>query len=242
MNKIVVYTLPRSIPGTPNPSPFCVKLEAALTLAGITYELKTIQNPAVAPKGKAPFIEIDGERIGDSTLILNMLKSKGILDLDRDLTARQKAESHALQRMGEERLYWAMVYHRWMEPENWPKLSRAFFSSFPMPLRYVIPVLAKRGVTRQLMGHGMGLHSRDEIYNLAAADLDALSDFLGDQDFYFGSKPTLADATLYGLFVNIILPAFAGPLKDYASGKQNLVDHAKRMQALLVAKGGEFVY
>lgn len=226
---IRLFQVPSSLPGTPNPSPFCVKLECALRLGNIPYEVGEVINPNAGPKGKVPFVEIDGERIGDSTLILDRLRLHRGLNLDRNLDTRTRAASHALQRMIEERLYWVMVNSRWIEPDNWVKIRELFFSSMPWTLRGFIARVARRSVRGQIMGHGIGVHSRDEIYMLGRADLQALGDSLGGRSFLFGEQPTLADATMFGLLVNIVGPDIESPLKTAALAHPNLVAHTERM-------------
>ena len=46
-------------------SPFCVKLEVYLHLAGLDYEAVEFTNPRQAPKGKGPYIEDGAVRLGD---------------------------------------------------------------------------------------------------------------------------------------------------------------------------------
>lgn len=232
---IRLFQFPQTLRGTPNASPFCVKLECALRLSGLAYEAVVVPNPAAGPKHKVPFVEIDGERIGDSALILDLLKARHGLDLDRDLDARKRAESHALQRMIEERLYWVMVYSRWAEPEGWDIIRPLFFAALPWPMRALIPRMARKATLQKLDGHGIGRHTREEIYALGAHDLDALSAFLGDNPFLFGETPTLADVTMYGFLVNIIGPDLASPLKDAALGHPNLVAHTERMGELFAS-------
>lgn len=225
---IRLFQIPPSLKGTPNPSPFCVKLECALRLGGVPYEVEYVANPAVGPKHKVPFVEVDGARIGDSTLILEALKARG-LDLDRNLDARERAGSHALQRMIEERLYWVMVYSRWVEPDGWRIVRDLYFAALPWPMRALVARSARRNVMGKLDGHGIGRHGRDEIYALGAGDLAALSDFLGGHRFFFGDEPTLTDATAFGFLVNIIGPDLPNPLKDAAHAHPNLVAHTERM-------------
>src|SRR5690606_24374773 len=112
---IRLHIFPDALKGTPNPSQFCVKLEAVFRLAGVPYEICPEMNPATGPKGKLPFIEFEGERIGDSVLILDYLKEKIGLDLDDGLSASERAQSHMIERLVEERLYWVVVYSRWIE-------------------------------------------------------------------------------------------------------------------------------
>src|SRR5215470_14397806 len=57
----------------PNLSPPCVKLETWLRMAAIPYE-SAPPDLAEAPKGKVPFIEDAGVKMGDSTLIVEYLK------------------------------------------------------------------------------------------------------------------------------------------------------------------------
>jgi glutathione S-transferase len=47
-------------------------------------------------------------------------------------------------------------------------------------------------------------HSEAEIYTIGSRDLIALSDFLGDQPFFFGAQPTILDAAAYGIVRNLV--------------------------------------
>ena len=55
--------------GVPNPSPFCLKVETWLRMAGMDYQVKTVFDPRKAPKGKLPFIELDGRVIAEDTAL-----------------------------------------------------------------------------------------------------------------------------------------------------------------------------
>ncbi|MEX0839037.1 MAG: glutathione S-transferase family protein [Parvibaculum sp.] len=233
---IRLHIFPATLKGTPNPSPFCVKLETALRLAGVPHRVWYETNPANAPKGKLPFIEIEGERIGDSALILRHLNDKLGVDLDRDLNDLEKAQSHMLQQMVDERLYWVLVHSRWIDDGNWPVVKRVFFGGLPFPLSRIVPRMARKQTRAALRTQGTGRHTSDEIYALGARDLAALSAFLGDKPFFFGDKPTLTDATVFGTVVNIIGPDLPSPLKDAALAHKNLVRHTERMGELYAAK------
>ncbi|MCE9650017.1 MAG: glutathione S-transferase family protein [Parvibaculum sp.] len=226
---IRLFVFPPVLRGTPNPGPFCIKLETALRLAGVAYETSYERLAAKGPKHKIPFVEIDGERIGDSTLILERLRDEQGVDLDASLSPRERAQSHALQRMIEERLYFVMVHSRWLEPENWAKLKTAFFSKMPLPLRLIVPRLAQKRVRNSIVTQGLGRHTREEIYALGAADLAAVSTVLGDKAFLFGDRPTMADATAFAFLISIIGPDFESPLRTSALGHANLVSYTERM-------------
>lgn len=233
---IRLYTFPASLKGTPNPSQFCVKLETALRLAGVPHDVRYETNPAKAPKGKLPFIEIEGERIGDSTLILYRLTETLGVDLDRGLDETERAQSHMLQRMVEERLSWVLAYSRWVDEANWPTVKRALFAGLPFPLSLIVPRRARKSVRAALHAQGTGRHSREEIYDLGARDLAMLAALLGEKDFFFDAEPTLADVSVFACLVNIVGPDLTSPLKEAALGHENLVRHTERMGELYAAK------
>ena len=98
-------------------SPFGLKLEAYMRLAGIPYRVEHFAgNPSKAPKGKIPFItDDDGRQMGDSALIIEHLVEKHGDKLDAHLTPAERAAGHALRRMTEEGLYFAILYSRWID-------------------------------------------------------------------------------------------------------------------------------
>ena len=223
--------------GTPNPGPFCIKLETALRLSGVPYETSYVTNPAQGPKLKAPFADIDGTRLGDSTLILERLKSLNGVDLDARLTPAERGQSHALQRLIEERLYFILVYSRWMEDHNWAVIKALFFGPIPQPLRLLISRMARKNTWNKLLAQGLGRHSRDEIYAFGAADLKAMSDVLGEKAFFFGAEPSMADASAYALLISILGPDLSSPLKDAALAHPNLGAYVERMGEVYARDG-----
>ena len=83
--------------GIPNLSPFCVKVETYLIMAGLPYEVVDAI-PLQGPKGKLPFIEDNGKRIGDSRFIIEYLKQNYGDRVDGHLTPPERAVSNAMQR------------------------------------------------------------------------------------------------------------------------------------------------
>ncbi len=219
--------------GLLNPSPFCMKLEVYLKLANIPYQVKHINNPGRAPKSKLPFIKDGDQVIADSSLVIDYLKTKYGNTLDQHLTPRQIGQNIALQRMIEEHLYWIMVYSRWMDPAEWPKVKSAFFSHLPLLLRMTIPGLVRRGVKKALYQQGIGRHSQEEIYALGKQDITALAAMLNSQLFFCGEKPTTIDATAYGFLANILFSPVESPLKLHAQTISQLTAYCERMKKRL---------
>ena len=71
----------------------------------------------------------------------------------------------------------------------------------------------------------------DVIYRRARTDMDALSNFLGDKQFFMGDKPRWVDASVLSILRQIIDSPFDFDTKDYGASKKNLVAYMGRMKA-----------
>lgn len=217
--------------GLPNASPFCMKVETYMRMVGLPFELDNRGQLLKAPKGKLPFIEDDGERIGDSNFILAHLKRKYGDPLDTQLTPEQRACASAFVRLMEEHLYWAVLHTRWFTAEGWKFTRDAFFGRLPVPLRLLVPPIARRAMSKQLYGHGMGRHTEAEIMEIGRDDLNALSAFLGDKAYFMGDVPTSVDASAYAFIANTLWAPVDSPLRREAAGLPNLDSYCQRMKA-----------
>ncbi len=226
---IVLHQFPRVF-GVLNPSPFCMKVGVYLRMAGLPHELRDA-DPRKAPRGKLPWIEDGGKVIADSGSILEYLRATYGDPLDGGLDAEARARGHAIRRLFEESLYWAMLYGRFIDPAGWAVTGPAFFGSFPWPLNAVVPKLARKHMAKELWFQGTGRHPPDQIYASGMADLAALAGLLGDRPYCLGDAATSVDATGYAFLANILVPPVETPLKRAAQGMANLVAYHDRMAA-----------
>ena len=224
--------------GLPNASPFCMKVETYLRMVGLDYQAPRGVNIMKAPKGKMPWIEDGGRVVADSTFIVAYLKERYGDPLDSHLTASERATTLAFQRLLEENFYWAMVYSRWFETEGWALTRAAFFGHMPPVVRDVVPVLARRGMRKEIWGHGMGRHSREEIFAIGQADITALAEFLADKPYFLGAEPTSLDATAYAFLANVLWCPLETPIKAHAMTRSNLESYCQRMKARYYPDGG----
>ena len=216
--------------GLPNASPFCMKVETYLRMAGLPYECVNGADLRKAPKGKLPYIEDGGRRIGDSGFIIDYLVQTYGDKLDEYLNQNQRAQALAIRRMIEENLYWAAIYTRWIEDAGFAFTRAAFFDEMPPLLKQLVPHLARRAMRREMLGHGMGRHSRDDIYAIGCRDITALSRLLGGQRYFMGEQPSSLDATTYAFIANVLWVPVASPLLDEAKKHPNLEAYCQRMK------------
>lgn len=219
--------------GLPNASPFCMKLETYLRMAQLPFVAPVIklQDIGRAPKGKLPYVQDGTTFLADSNLIIDYLKTTYGDRLDVWLSNEQRAVALAFQRLLEENLYWALLYSRWIEPQGWVVTKDAFFGKLPAPLRWFIPTLARRAMRQQLHGHGMGRHTAQEIYAIAARDITALDDFLSDKPYFMGDEPCALDASAYAFLANIVWVPMASALQQHALQYPRLEVYCRRMRS-----------
>jgi glutathione S-transferase len=211
--------------GVPSPSPFCMKLECFLRMAALPYRAAPLTDLGQAPKGKGPFIEEDGVRVGDSALIIRHLEAKHGVDLERGLTPAERAAAHAFGVMLEERTYFVMLHDRWIADANWPLVRDAYLGELPPAAQDEI----RAGCRARLREQGLGAHAAEEMHALAMADIDALASWLGNRPFFMGLAPTKIDATVHAFVCNFLAEPFTTPLKDATRRHANLVAYNERM-------------
>ena len=226
---ITLYQFPTAF-GLPNASPFCMKLETYLRMAGIVYTSRYGMYQLRAPKKKLPYIDDDGRIVADSHLIIDYLKATYGDALDAALTPGERARGTAILRLLEDSLYWVLLYARWIDPAGWPLTRRAFFGALPAPLIWFVPLLARRSMAQQLHAQGTGRHQPLEIYGIASADIAALSQLLGDAPYFLGAEPSSVDAAAYAFLANILDVPLDTPLQRAARAHANLAAYCARMR------------
>lgn len=211
---LTLFQFPASF-NLPNPSPFCLKVETWLRMAGVPYQVNTIVDPRKAPKGKLPFIKLDGQIIADSEIILRTLRGTGS-DLDSHLDVVGRARGLCITRLCDEHLAPLLMYFRWVEDEGWAQIRPVFFGKLPAPLQLFVPRMIRNQTRQALRAQGLGRHTPDELLSFAREDLQALSSLLGESAFFGGEQPCSADAAAYGVLANMILATLETPLSRLA--------------------------
>jgi len=214
--------------GLPDPSPFVMKTDVQLKLSGLPYRFER-GGPRDAPKGKVPFLQDGDVRIGDSTFIRDHIESKYGIDLDRALTPDERARAWAIERMLEDHLYFALIHVRWMDDANFAEGPAHFFDALPDDVREQVRTEARERLRANLQGQGLGRHSDEEIIDLGARTLRALSRILGDKPCVLSEEPSSADATAFAMVAAVVTPFFDTRLRDAAMRYDNLVCYSERM-------------
>lgn len=83
---------------------------------------------------------------------------------------------------------------------------------------------------KQAVGHGLGRHTTEEIYDFGKEDLTSLSQFLGDKDFFFGTEPHLLDCVAFAHVAQFVYVPFANIDQWLNENHPNLVAFVHRVR------------
>jgi len=223
----------------PSMSPYCLKVETWLRLNGIKYENVDHKVKLRSAKGQLPFVELNGEEIPDSALIIQKVGQHFGVDPDGQLTKDERNNSHALISMIENHLNWVYVYWRSKNPDAMIKgfklnLQQQLGSKIPNVLLSVFFKFSySRKGAKKVKAHGLGVHSPEEVFEFGKGDLMVLEESLGDKDFFFGEKPSNLDAVAFAHLSQIAYVDKSVPydLRDWMEEHcPKLMGHLSRMK------------
>jgi glutathione S-transferase len=223
-------------------SPFVHKLEAWLRLAEIPYR-KQFGNVMKAPRGKLPFVELDGRIIADSQDVIDHLQREGLADLDGWLTPRQRALATVLRSMIEEDLYFLVMYMRWIPDDAWREYSlvlREVFTKGGMPglATRIVPKLARRAVVKAVQAQGTGRRTPEQLRERAEARFDALVEFIEPgATWLLGDRPCTLDAVVHAFVGCMLWKRVPTPAAAIIEARPKLMDWFARADVVVRARG-----
>jgi glutathione S-transferase len=221
--------------GCSDMSPYVSYTDAYLRLAGLPFTVEMLHQGDLtkAPKGKLPFIvDDDGTLVSDSVLIELYLKKKYGDRLDARLSKEQKGVSALVNRMFGESWYWYVVQTRYRRDEDfqiYDPLWVKFLSWLPEEQRREPVRIFRERLLTQFWHHGAGRNSEAEVEQLAFGAIDAVSDVIGDKQYFHDDQPSSIDAAVYSNLVHLMFTPFPGPIVDYANSKANLRAYTDRI-------------
>ena len=217
-------------------SPYLVKLETWLRLAGISYEVEIMPITKLvesAPRGLVPFVDLDGERMDDSNTIIDQLKKlHGDPLRDDRLTRAQHAQGGLIKSMCEHELFAILAYGRfgggdqraWCEyilaDDNVPDDQRdAMFEQFTSSVE------EKMNIFR------IGRYGADFANEELRKCLEILSFLLADGPWLFGDEPSTYDCSFFGFMSSFVHFPVTSNVQVKTSRKfANIVEYCDRVR------------
>lgn len=180
-------------------SPFCQKVARALRHKGLGFEtvnyngLLGAKAARLSKVGKLPVLDIDGQRIQDSTCIARYLDEHRPGPSLYPADPQQRALVELWEDWSDELLYWFEVWFRLKDPEALDEAARLSSEGRRSVERLPTKLLLKAGLSLQLFSQGLGRMSRENVEAEFLRHLDRIETVLAASDWLVGEARTIAD-------------------------------------------------
>jgi glutathione S-transferase len=214
-------------------SPFVEKAARALDWKRLDWSPVDLRSPGDFRRWnpvarKMPVLEVDGERVYDSTFILRRLDELApeppLFAADPAVAAAQRL----LEDWSDEGLYFYLMALRWAAPNRAATLAE-ITSGAPAPLRPLLRPLLARRMGSVPIAQGLGRLPYEVLLREAGRVLDDLVLLLGRRPFFHADRPSAADLAVYGQLSagrRDATPDFRALVDD----RPPLGDHMKRVE------------
>ncbi|HEV8716034.1 MAG TPA: glutathione S-transferase family protein [Candidatus Binatia bacterium] len=218
-------------------SPFVEKVHRGLMLKQIPFQQHEPHslfdlrrnNPTT---GKMPALDLNGQRLFDSTLILRALDEfkpePPLLSADPQIAAQQRL----LEDWADESLYWYGMVLRWNVPANAARTIGLIAKEVPSIVRPLIKAMAPRSVASQTRAQGLGRLPLDILLRELDGHLTNLVQLLGEGPFFFGaSQPSIADLAVFaqlGFLYSPVTPEGTAAVEQHPE----LLEFCQRLDAM----------
>ncbi|EGT46528.1 hypothetical protein CAEBREN_28303 [Caenorhabditis brenneri] len=195
-NVVYLYQFPRPANRQPNLSPFCLKIETFLRANRIKHEVVgTWLTLRQSPRGLLPFIELNGQQISDSQVIVWKLQKH--FDCEDKLEGADRGTARAVERMIDVSTNYGLLVDKTVN--NAHLLLSRQVSNLPLPA-FLTNYLAKgfSNTARKRVNGVLGKLDVAEQKELLRRDIQAIDDILGDKKFLFGDRITSVDCSVFG--------------------------------------------
>jgi glutathione S-transferase len=226
---IKLFVFPRMF-AIPNLSPFCCKLETWLRMANVSYEVVQTRDPRVAPRKKLPFIDDNGHRLADSSLVIEHVSRTRSIDLDAHLSATERATALLVKRTLEEHYAFVLAYTHLLRDEG-AKYTSSRFDALPSMLRPFIARAVQNNVKNLLWQQGILRCGHEEIVAAAIDDWRAVLTLMSEGPFFFGDHATNIDATIFGTLAPTVFTPIETPIQSFVRSQPRLLAYATRMRS-----------
>ncbi|GIW71661.1 MAG: glutathione S-transferase [Planctomycetota bacterium] len=213
----------------------CAKVHMALAVKGLDYEVRNLRTPMevrrIHPRGRVPVLDIDGERVADSTDILTALERRFPEPPLQPAEPSARAQCKILEDWADEVLYFYVAYLRWLTPEGFARIRRHIFVRYPAPLRWLLPWIARRETRARYRGQGVGLKDQATVERELRECLQALDQLLVPGPFVLGEQLTRADLALCAMVDQLAVAALLPEMAAELQARPVLAAWAERVHA-----------
>jgi len=214
----------------------CLAVRTFLHMNGLHFKVMLKPNAEhMSPSGRLPFLVCGKQLVSEVEPIIDFVNTRITgTHLSAELTGEQLADMKAYFNLTEMVLSNAELYITWADKETRTEISRPRYGSpFPWPLNHILAYRKQFEVKNHLKAVGWFNKTLDQVYEDVHVGLQALSERLNSQDFFFGTFPTELDAVVFGHLYSILTtPLVDNKLAEMVQSHDNLTRFCRMIDNL----------
>lgn len=188
-------------------------------------------------KSNVPVMVIDNTSVAGVDEILQRLKNEG-KDLDRNLSARERAETLAFTSMLQGPLRTAMECEWYLNETNWEEVVRPLYTTGSFPGNWILPGQVHKRVLGRI-GFYRDEPQRKALFRSAADCYAALSARLGEGAYFYGDQPCSLDVAAFShLAMQLYAPMVEAKMSTMLRQHPNLQTFVTRFRSKHLGLGG----
>ncbi|MGB1581676.1 MAG: glutathione S-transferase family protein [Nevskiales bacterium] len=217
-------------------SPFCQKVARALRYKGLDYStvdyngLLGTRVARLSGVGKVPVLDVNGERIQDSTRIARYLDEHFPDAPLYPADAQQRVQVELWEDWADELLYWYEVHYRANDPEALDLAARHACEGRPAIERLAIKPSLKFALNLQLKSQGLGRMKTEDINAEFLHLLDRVDTALAPTGWLVGENMTMADISVGSQLLEI--DRTSKPMRGELWSRPHLAKMLKKLKSL----------
>jgi glutathione S-transferase len=227
----------------PRAAPIVIKVAKGLGLKCLKFELREPQSTEDywrwSPEtGRLPVIDIDGERIHDSTAILLRIEELHPNPPFFSSDPRTRTNQQRMVTWADESYVW--YWMRWQQvrpegPPEGPPVSGAVFGGSPGAIRPADPqrpagTSLRNWVSTRLQKRTTAEESEQArlVYEIGHR-VDDMARLLADRPYFYSERISMADLSVYAMLQSLVKDSIPGG-RHHVERHPQLLEHAKRVE------------
>ncbi len=213
-------------------SPFCRKTALTLDHKGLAFEtldyigLQSTKVVGLSRAGKLPVLDIDGQRLQDSTRIARYLDEHYPEHPLYPVDPIENAQAAVWEDWADESLYWFEVYFRYIDNSAMEQVLDIVCAGRPKLERIAVKAALKIDFAIKLRMQGLGRMSYDDVVTEFTLHLDRIEAVLARQDWLVGLHRSIADIAVGAQLAEVVRTS---QLRDVILARPNLAKWLKRI-------------
>lgn len=191
-------------------SPFCRKVGRMLEFKGLPYDvvdyngLRGMAAMRLSKVGKLPVLDVNGQRIQDSTRIARYLDEHYPANPLYPLNAQERALAELWEDWADEVLYWFEGYFRIMYPDALNQFVELMCKGRPAAERLPLKLLFKNAGSFSLKAQGLGRMARADVEAEFCRHLDRIDIQLSATGWLVGNAKSIADIAVGSQLLEVV--------------------------------------